>query len=211
VEPYVSALDTVLDLVDRLSAEGIEFEYLDLGGGFGVGYDGEPGLDLQELAAQVTPRILERGLRLLLEPGRSVVAHAGVLLTRVRYVKRSGAKTFVITDGGMTELLRPSHYGGWHHIEPVVLQPGGRRVVVDVVGPVCETGDFLARDRELTLPAPGDLLAVATAGAYGFTMASNYNARLRPAEVLVEDGEALLVRRRETVEDLVRGEEIPPP
>jgi diaminopimelate decarboxylase len=210
VEPYLQALDTVLHLVDILKAEGQGLEYVDLGGGFGVGYDGEPGLDLDALADRVVRAVRSRNLRLILEPGRSVVGHAGVLLTRVRYVKRSRKKTFVVTDGGMTELLRPSHYGGWHRIEPVTARPDSRPAVVDVVGPVCETGDFLARDREVPLPEPGDLLAVGTAGAYGFTMASNYNARLRPAEILVEDGRALLVRPRETLEDLVRGEEIPP-
>ncbi len=212
VDPYTDALAVLLAMADELAADGVELEYLDLGGGFGVGYDGEPGLPLEELAAAVVPELSRRDLRLVLEPGRSVVGHAGVLLTRVHYVKRSGGKTFVITDGGMTELLRPSHYGGWHRIEPVQSPPGeGREVVpVDVVGPVCETGDFLARGRPLPLPRPGELLAVGTAGAYGFAMASNYNSRLRPAEVLVEDGRALLVRRRETLDELVRGEEIPP-
>ena len=209
VEPYLAALETVLSMVDRLADEGVELEYLDLGGGFGVGYSGEPGLPLEELATRVIPPLTSRGLKLILEPGRSVVGHAGVLLIRVLYRKESGGKTFVITDGGMTELLRPSHYGGWHRIVPVQLRPDARHRTVDVVGPVCESGDFLARNRELPLPEPGDLLAVGTAGAYGFTMASNYNARLRPAEILVEGGAPLLVRHREKVEELIRGESIP--
>lgn len=209
VGPYVQALEVVLGVVDDLAREGIELEYLDLGGGFGVGYRGEEAFPLEELAREAVPPLRKRGLRLILEPGRSVVAHAGVLLVRVRHVKRSGRKTFVIADGGMTELLRPSHYGGFHGIRPVRSRDGAPRESVDVVGPACETGDFLARDRELPMPEPGDLLAVESAGAYGFTMASNYNARRRPAEVLVEDGTPHLVRRRETLDDLIRGEEIP--
>lgn len=210
VAPYLEALDAVLAMVDELGAEGLVFEYLDLGGGFGVGYEGEAGLPLDALARAVVPRLASRGLRLLVEPGRSVVGPAGALLTRVRFRKRSGGKTFVITDGGMTELLRPSHYGGWHRIESVTRRDDAPVAPVDVVGPVCETGDFLARDREMSVSEPGDLLAVGMAGAYGFAMASNYNARLRPAEVMVEEGQAHLIRRRETLDDLLRGEVIPP-
>jgi diaminopimelate decarboxylase len=209
VEPYRAALDTVLAVVDELDAEGIRLDYLDLGGGFGVGYGGEPGLAPAEVAAAVIPPLRNRGLRLLLEPGRSISGEAGVLLTRVLYVKEAGGKTFAITDAGMTELLRPSHYDGWHRIEAVRARPDASVATVEVVGPVCETGDFLARGREMPVPEPGELLAVATTGAYGFAMASNYNARPRPAEVLVERGAAHLVRRRETVDDLLRGETIP--
>lgn len=210
VEPYQRALDTVLAMVDELADEGIVLSYVDLGGGFGVGYDGSRGLTPDQLAQVVVPALRDRGLRLLLEPGRSIVGEAGVLLTRVLYVKEAGGKTFAITDAGMTELLRPSHYDGWHHIEAVRARPGAPVARVEVVGPVCESGDFLARGRSMPVPEPGELLAVATSGAYGFAMASNYNARLRPAEVLVEAGRAHLVRRRETVEDLFRGETIPP-
>jgi diaminopimelate decarboxylase len=210
VEPYERALDTVLEMVDTLAAEGILLSEVDLGGGFGVGYDGSEGLSPETVARVVVPRLQDRGLRLILEPGRSIVGEAGVLLTRVLYRKSSGGKTFVITDAGMTELLRPSHYGGWHRIEAVRERRGAPRTTVDVVGPICETGDFLARDRELPLPEPGELLAVGTAGAYGFTMASNYNARPRPPEVLVEGAEIHLVRARETLDDLIRGEVIPP-
>lgn len=210
VDPYRRALETVLDVVDTLAAEGIHLETLDLGGGFGVGYTGGDALSAEALAALTVPLVKGRGLRLLLEPGRSIVAEAGVLVTRVLYRKEAGGKTFVITDAGMTELLRPSHYDGWHAIVPVSA-PDPSRVPqpVDVVGPVCETGDFLARGRTLVLPEPGELLAVGTAGAYGFTMASNYNARPRPAELLVLDGVAHVVRRRETLEDLFRGESVP--
>ncbi|MEQ8328941.1 MAG: diaminopimelate decarboxylase [Longimicrobiales bacterium] len=207
VRPYLEALDRVLALVEDLRGEGIPLEYLDMGGGFGIRYDQEPGLDIDALAAEVVPRVKASGLRLVLEPGRAVVGEAGLLLTRVQYVKRTAAKTFVIVDGGMSELIRPSHYGGYHKIEPVDAMEGRAPETVDVVGPVCETGDFLARNRDIDMPEPGELLAVHTAGAYGFVMASNYNGRLRPAEILVDGADVRLVRRRETLDDLIRAEE----
>lgn len=206
--PYRRAFDVALSVVDSLAEAGIHLDYLDLGGGYGLRYAGEAEFPLDELARLVHEPVERRGMKLVLEPGRFVVGEAGLMVTRVLYVKSAGDRRFVITDGGMTELLRPSHYGGYHAIEPVVERPG-REGVVDVVGPVCETGDFLARGRRLTVPEPGDLLAVHTAGAYGFVMASNYNARRRPAEVLVDGERAFLARRRETLDDLIRGEEIP--
>ena len=205
-EPYTRALAKVLDLAAEVRAEGIDLDFVDLGGGFGVGYEGEDGLSVEGLAAIVVPRVAETGLRLILEPGRFIVGQAGILVTKVLYVKHSGSKTFVVTDGGMTELIRPSHYQGFHRIEPVISREEAAREVVDVVGPICETGDFLARDRVLQMPAQGDLLAVQTAGAYGFVMASNYNSRRRPAEVVVNGAEVTLARRRETFDDLLRGE-----
>ncbi len=204
--PYVRALERLLDLVTELNAAGIDLEFLDIGGGYGIKYDSDPGLDLDELAAEIVPRVKSAGLRLILEPGRSIVGDAGVLLIRVEYVKKSGGKHFVVVDGGMSELIRPSHYGGFHAVEHVRPSQGPTKLV-DIVGPICETGDFLARDRELPLPEPGDLLAVRTVGAYGFSMASNYNGRLRPAETMVDGNEATLIRQRETLSDLVRGEE----
>lgn len=218
VAPFVEALTRLEAVVHELRSAGETLEFLDLGGGFGVAY--EPGvepsdhggtLDLETLAAQVGPRIRSLGLRLILEPGRSIVGEAGVMLTRVEIVKRSGGKLFVVVDGGMTELIRPSHYGGYHHIEPVVAgsEAPGEEVTVDVVGPICETGDFLARDRPLALPRPGDVLAVRTAGAYGFAMASNYNARRRPAEAAVSGDRVELIRARESLDDLIRGERMP--
>ena len=210
VEPYEQALDAALEMLGALRDEGIEPEYVDLGGGFAVpeGPDRD-GFDLEGFADVVVPRIREAGVQLVLEPGRSVVGEAGILVTRVLHVKEQGGKTFVVTDGGMTDLLRPSHYGGYHEIEPVTSHP--ERIVdeVDVVGPICETGDFLGQDRELALPHPGDLLAVRNAGAYGFVMAMHYNGRPRPAEVLVEGDAAVLIRSRETYADLIRGEFIP--
>lgn len=208
-EPYVRALETVVGLALELRDGGMDPEFVDLGGGFGVGYGREPGMAVEGLARTVLPGLEATGLRLVLEPGRAIVGAAGVLLTRVQYVKRYAHHSFVIVDGGMTELIRPSHYGGYHAIEPVVQRPGAEEVVADVVGPICENGDFLARERKLALPEPGDLLAVRTAGAYGFTMASNYNARRRPAEAVVDRGRVHLVRARETVDDLLRGEIVP--
>jgi len=209
-EPHLTALGETLRLVDVLADEGIALGYLDLGGGFGVSYDGQhEEMPVASLAAEVAPRLLERGLELILEPGRFLMADAGALVTRVLGLKRGASKQFVITDAGMTELIRPSHYEGFHAIEPVVERDGAALQTVDVVGPICETGDFLARDRQLPLPAASDLLTVRSAGAYGFSMASNYNARCRPAEVLVDGDQAFLIRKRETFDDLVRGERMP--
>ncbi|MYI06847.1 MAG: diaminopimelate decarboxylase [Gemmatimonadetes bacterium] len=205
--PFLRALDVMLAVAGRVRAElGIELEYADLGGGFGIA-DAEAGeLDVRALGREVASRLRGSALGLIVEPGRFLVGDAGVLVTRVLYLKRSGGKTFVVTDAGMTELIRPSHYGGVHEVTPVRDDGHGGVEVVDVVGPVCEQGDFLARERRLPLPSPGALLCVHQAGAYGFTMASNYNSRPRPAEVLVHDGRATLVRRRERYSDLIRGE-----
>jgi diaminopimelate decarboxylase len=205
-DPYVRALDRVLSVVADLRGEGVPLEYLDIGGGFGISYGHGPALDLVALASEIVPRVVDAGLRLVLEPGRSLVGEAGAFLTRVQYVKKGGPKTFVIVDGGMSELIRPSHYGGYHAIEPAGPIAGREEVIVDVVGPVCETGDFLALDRPVPAPREGELLAVHTSGAYGFSMASNYNGRLRPAEVLVDGTDVRVVRRRETYQDLIRGE-----
>jgi diaminopimelate decarboxylase len=203
--PYAQALSQVLELVSELKRDGIELEYLDLGGGMGIPYTGGEGIDLDEFAAAIVPAVKESGLRLVVEPGRFLVGAAGVLLTRVLYLKEGGGKRFVITDAGMNDLLRPSHYSGWHAVEPVVEM--GREVErVDVVGPICETGDFLALDRDLEMPEPGELLAIHTVGAYGFSMSSTYNQRPRPAEVMVKGSDATLVRRRETLDDLVAAE-----
>lgn len=205
--PFLAALDVVLEVADKVRADcGVRLRYVDLGGGFGIA-DGEAGaLDVHVLAEGVAARLEGRTLKLILEPGRFLVGDAGALLTRVLYLKRSGGKTFVITDAGMTELIRPSHYGGVHAIS--VVRDGDKGVVerVDIVGPVCEQGDFLARDRRMPVPPPGALICVRQAGAYGFTMASNYNSRPRPAEVLVQGRRATLARRREEYGDLVRGE-----
>ncbi len=206
--PYRMVLRKILEVVHLLKKDGINFQYLDLGGGFGIS-DEEAGMDMAALADATLPLLKGTGLRLVLEPGRFIVGESGLLLTRVHGVKRSGKRVFVVTDAGMTELIRPSHYGAFHPIEAVKIQKDREETVVDVVGPICESGDFLARDRSMPLPRAGEFLAVRNVGAYGFSMASNYNARCRPAEVMVEDGQVHLIRKRETFEDLVRGELIP--
>jgi len=206
---YREALDEVLDLAGTLTAEGIELRFVDLGGGYGVRYADEDRMSTVALAEVIVPRVQESGLTLILEPGRFIVAEAGLLVTKVLYVKEEGPRTFVVTDGGMTDLIRPSHYQGFHRIEPVLLRDDAREAVVDVVGPICESGDFLARERTLAVPCQGDLLAVHTVGAYGFAMASNYNSRPRAAEVVVDGSDVVLARRRETLDDLIRGERLP--
>jgi diaminopimelate decarboxylase len=206
-DPYQASLLHLLELVDALRDEGIGLQLLDLGGGFGVSYDEALDPYPESFADRIVPHLATSGLRLVLEPGRYLVGHAGALVTRVLYVKPIGPKTFAITDAGMTDLLRPSHYASVHRVDPVERTATRQTARIDVVGPVCETGDFLALDREMAIPGPGDLLAIHTVGAYGFVMASNYNARPRSAEVLVEGAEARLIRKRETYHDLVRGEE----
>lgn len=204
-EPYRRAVSQVLDVVEDLRRDGIGLEFLDLGGGLGISYTGSEGISAQSFADAILPLLRESGLRLIVEPGRYLVGHAGVLLARVLYLKEGGGKRFIITDVGMNDLLRPSHYAGYHAVEPVVLH--GRELVKgDVVGPICETGDFLALDRTLERPDAGELLAIRAVGAYGFSMSSTYNQRPRPAEVLVDGDRATLVRRRETIDDLVAAE-----
>lgn len=205
VEPYSAALQQVVTLAEDLLAEGHELDYLDLGGGLGISYSGGEGITANDFGEAILPSVRSTGLRLVLEPGRFIVGEAGILVARVLNVKEGGGKRFVITDAGMNDLLRPSHYSGYHEIEPVEVQ--NREIQrVDVVGPICETGDFLALDRDIEMMGPGELLAIRTTGAYGFAMSSTYNQRPRPAEVMVAGGEATLVRRRETQEDLVAAE-----
>jgi diaminopimelate decarboxylase len=206
-EPYRASLLHLLEVVDTLREDGLDLQLLDLGGGFGVSYDETLDPPPESFAERIVPYVAASGLRLIIEPGRYLIGHAGLLVARVLYVKHMGPKTFVITDAGMTDLLRPSHYASVHRLDPVQRSIGREVRRVDVVGPVCESGDFLALDRDIPVPEPGDLLGIHTVGAYGFAMASTYNARPRPAEVLVEGEGARLVRRRETYEDLIRGEE----
>ncbi len=208
IHPNVVA--AVMAFVDEVEREtGAKLETLNFGGGYGIAYErGQKPLDLRPFARALLPELKRRGLRLILEPGRSIAAAAGLLLSRVEYVKPGDAKTFVILDASMTELLRPALYRAHHEILPVEKRamPSG---LVDFVGPVCETGDFLALDRESFIPSEGGLVAVMDAGAYGFVMASNYNTRPMAAEVLVDGGEAHLVRKRQTLNDLLRLESIP--
>ncbi len=205
--PYLDAMARLLMLVDRLSAEGIRLAHLDLGGGVGIAYQSEPLIDLATYAAAVAEPLAARGLRLMLEPGRSIVGNAGVLLTRVEYLKRVEGRNFAIVDAAMNDLMRPALYGAFHAIEAVRPRPEQAVECFQVVGPVCESADFLGHDRELAL-RPGDLLAVRDAGAYGFAMSSNYNSRARACEVMVDAGSSVLVRERERIEALYSGEHI---
>jgi diaminopimelate decarboxylase len=206
LEPMEQAVRDLVALSRRLLAEGFPLRTVDIGGGLGVDYEGGAAPDPAALAARVLPLLEGLPLTVIVEPGRSVVGTAGALLTRVLYIKENRGKQFVIVDAGMNDLLRPALYSAFHRVEPVVSRGGDTRRV-DVVGPVCETGDFLARDRNLELVQPGDLLAVRDTGAYGLVMASNYNMRPRAAEALVEEDGLRLIRRRETFEDLTRTEE----
>jgi diaminopimelate decarboxylase len=208
MQPYQAGIDRLLALYRQLVSEGFDgLRYLDVGGGLAVAYEDETPTDASEFAAVVASAVAPTGLTLMVEPGRFLVGNAGVLLTRVLYRKRTGDKTYVIVDAGMNDLLRPSHYSAYHAIEPAVMRGPERRAIVDVVGPVCEAGDFLALDREIADVEAGDLLVVRSTGAYSYVMASNYNARLRPAEVLVDAGRFAIVTARETYDDLVRREQ----
>ena len=206
--PFLDALDRLLDLVDRLGDCGIYLRHIDLGGGLGVRYSEEQPPLVADYIGAVRERLDGRELALVFEPGRFIVANAGVLLTQVEYLKHTEHKDFAIVDAAMNDLIRPALYQAWMNVTPVKPRDGQARAY-DVVGPICETGDFLAKDRELVL-AEGDLLAVHSAGAYGFVMSSNYNTRGRCAEVLVDGDQAFEVRRRETVAELFAGESLLP-
>jgi diaminopimelate decarboxylase len=203
IDPYRDGTDRLVSIFDELTKRGIRtLEYLDIGGGLGVRYDTEQPPDLRRFADLVLPAVTRTGLKLIMEPGRFIVGNAAVLLTTVLYRKHSGGKDYVVADAGMTELLRPSHYGAYHRILP--MREAGEPSTVDVVGPVCESGDFLALDRELSDAQPGECLLVCDVGAYGFAMASNYNSRLRPAEVLVDGDRYAVITAREEYTDLSR-------
>ena len=204
--PYEVGLQRLLHLRREIERDTkVRLEYLDIGGGLAVAYDSETAVDIGHFGEVINALVGGSGLRIILEPGRFLVGNAGVLLTRVLYRKRSGGKEFIITDAGMTDLLRPSHYNAFHRIDAV--KPTGRTTVADVVGPICESGDFLALDRQIDDAQAGDLLAVQSTGAYGFVMSSNYNSRPRPAEVLVDDDKFAVITRRETYDDLIRNED----
>jgi diaminopimelate decarboxylase len=205
--PILEALDKVLEFAAELRAAGHEIRHIDLGGGLGVAYrPGEKTPAIRAFVESLHGRLRQSGLRVMVEPGRSIVGAAGMLLTRVLYRKKNGTKEFVVVDAAMNDLIRPALYHAHHEIIPV-RRRGLAAITADVVGPICESGDFLARDRRIANVMPGDYLAVATAGAYGSVLSSNYNSRPRAPEVLVEGSQWRVVRRRETYEDLVRGEE----
>ena len=217
VAPYRDSVGRAMELIDELRGDGFEIDTLDVGGGFGAHYRGSEAPPATDYAAAITPLVRGRGLRTILEPGRSIAANAGLLLTRVLHVKESGARRFVIVDASMTDLIRPALYGAYHFVWPVAAganvpqsrgpdQPYAGLVKCDIVGPVCESGDFLAKDRMLPPVRRGDLLAVFTTGAYGIVMASQYNSRPRGPEVLVDGATPRLIRRRETFADLIAPE-----
>lgn len=213
LSPFVDALARVREYLDRvlvgsLEKEGAQIRYLDLGGGLGINYDDETPPQPDEYASAIIEGLQGLDLTLILEPGRVIVGNAGILVTEVLYVKENDTKRFVIVDGGMNDLIRPALYGSYQEIRPV-LESKAEKIVVDVVGPICESGDFFAKDREIARPQRGDLLAIMSAGAYGFTMASNYNSHPKAPEVLVDGGKYYVVRKRESFEDLINGEVIP--
>ena len=218
LKPYVDAVSKALELIDELAADGFAIEMLDIGGGYGAHYESTDAPPPAAYAEAIVPLLRGRGLQIVLEPGRSITANAGILLTRVLYTKESGDRQFVIVDAGMTDLLRPALYEAYHFVWPTEVsaefvptsrdnrKPFDGAILADVVGPVCESGDFLAKDRYLPPVRRGDLLAVFSAGAYGFVMASQYNSRPRPPEILVSADTFKTIRRRETYDDLLRGE-----
>ena len=208
VSPHLDALDRLLALVDKLAAAGIRLEHLDIGGGLGVRYRDENPPQPADLATAILKKLGARPLKLILAPGRAIAGNAGILVTRIEHLKPTADKNFAVVDAAMNDLLRPALYQAWMDVVPVK-RSAGETHKYDIVGPVCESGDWLARDRELSVNA-GDLLAIRTAGAYGFTMASNYNTRGRAAEVMVDGKKALVVRARETFDDLIRGETLLP-
>jgi diaminopimelate decarboxylase len=205
--PFAEAGEKVAKIVAGLRAQGIALKYLDLGGGLGIPYQEEPPSPAQYSAALLGP-LRNIGLKIIIEPGRVLVGNAGILVTKVLYVKETDVKRFIVVDGAMNDLIRPVLYEAYHDIVPVVRRAGGDRQTADVVGPVCESGDFFARERDLPAVDSGDLIAVMSAGAYGFVMASNYNSRPRAAEVLVEGTVAHVIRDRDTFEDIIRNEKI---
>ena len=211
--PFVDALAKVREYLDRVLAgemkkEGAQIRYLDLGGGLGINYHDETPPLPDEYAKAIVQGLEGLEVTLILEPGRVIVGNAGILLTEVQYIKETDTKKFVIVDAGMNDLIRPALYGSYQAIRPIV-ESKAEPIVADVVGPICESGDFFAKDREIARPRRNDLLAIMSAGAYGFTMASNYNSHPKPPEVLVDGDQYYVVRKRETMEDLINGEVIP--
>lgn len=209
VEPFLDALDRVLALIDELAGLGITISHLDLGGGLGVRYKDEQPPEPADYVSAILERLGDRALTLAFEPGRSISANAGVLLTEVEFLKLNDHKNFAIIDAAMNDMIRPALYQAWLNIDPIRPRDTGETRPYDIVGPVCETGDFLGKDRSLNIES-GDILAVAGSGAYGFTMSSNYNSRGRAAEVMVDGDQFHLVRARETFADLIKGEAILP-
>ncbi|CAM4444374.1 MAG: Diaminopimelate decarboxylase [Legionellaceae bacterium] len=207
ISPFGDALDRVLQLVDKLHTQGIYFEHIDIGGGLGVNYLNEIPPAPQDYLKPLLQRLKPYGMTIIVEPGRSLIANAGILITKVEYIKHCSDKNFAIVDAAMNDLIRPSIYNAWHDIIPIQIRNDIEPCVYDVVGPICETGDFLGKERLLQIQS-SDLLAIKTVGAYGFSMSSNYNSRPRAAEILIKDNKAHLIRQRETITDLFSLENI---
>ncbi|HOS28412.1 MAG TPA: diaminopimelate decarboxylase [Desulfomonilia bacterium] len=208
LSPFIDAVQRLKMLINRLKDHGIELKYLDLGGGLGITYSDEEPPHPRDYVRAVLDAVGPLGLKVIFEPGRVIVGNAGILVTSVLYRKQTGTKTFIVVDAGMSDLIRPSLYGAYHDIRPLEDKPEAREKV-DVVGPICESGDFLAKNRDLPMLGRGDMIAVMSAGAYGFTMASNYNSRPKPPEVLVDGTRYYVVLKRQSYEDLVLGETVP--
>jgi diaminopimelate decarboxylase len=209
--PYISAINKVVHFIESLKDRGVFLEYLNIGGGLGIIYNKETPQTAQNFALKVMPLLKKTGLKIIMEPGRFIVGNAGILLTKVLYIKTTPLKKFVVVDAGMNDLIRPALYNAYHQIVPLQTTNYNLQTTekVDVVGPICESADFFAKDRKIPKLNIGDYLAVMSAGAYGFSMSSNYNSRRRPAEVLVKGVEAFLIRRRENFQDLIKNEVIP--
>jgi diaminopimelate decarboxylase len=211
--PFVSAISRMVRLIRRLNNRGVRIEYLNIGGGLGIVYDKEAPQTASAFASKILPLIKESGLKIILEPGRFIVGNAGILVTKILYVKETRRKTFLIVDAGMNDLIRPALYDAHHRVIPVKVKKSRlhtKGIIADVVGPICESGDFLAKDRKLPALHEGEYLAVMGAGAYGFSMSSNYNSRRRAEEVMIVKDRVFVIRKRESLEDLVRNENIPP-
>jgi len=210
-EPFVAAIGKAINFIGQIKEKGIYLEYLNIGGGLGIVYDKETPQTAQKFAAKVLPLLKRANLKIILEPGRFIVGNAGILVTKVLYIKSSPKRKFVIVDAGMNDLIRPALYDAYHQILPLRTMDDGRRTreKADIVGPICESADFFAKERKMPAVKEGDYLAIMGAGAYGFSMSSNYNSRRRPEEILVVKDKAFVIRKRETCEDLVRNEIIP--
>jgi len=207
-DSFVAAIQRIVKFIQRLNNENIHLQYLNIGGGLGIIYDKETPQTAKEFANKVLPMLKRTGLKIIMEPGRFIVGNSGILITKVLYVKNTPLKKFIIVDGGMNDLIRPALYGAYHNIVPLTLQKGAREEV-DVVGPICESGDFFAKDRMLPKVKSGDYLAIMGAGAYGFSMSSNYNSRRRAEEILVVKDKTFVIRKRESCKDLIRNERVP--
>lgn len=208
IDPFVEAISKMSDLYFQLRDEGLELKHFDVGGGIGVQYNDEKSFTIKEFAERTVPLFKKLNCKILFEPGRYLTANGGVLLTEVLYNKQNGKKKFIIVDAAMNDLLRPTIYQTYHHIQPLVQREDRTDIVADIVGPVCETGDYFARDREITKTISGEFLAIMSAGAYGITMSSNYNARRRPPEIIVDKENVFVSRSRETFEHLLWDEKI---